>query len=449
MAASRKRLSNKPVVGVVADSLCRHVTPHARLVLALSGGIDSVVLLHVLCSLRGQFSFELRAVHIHHGLSPDADDWADFCAAICESHAVECLVHRVRIPDADPAGIEAAARRERQHLYSTLDADFVLTAHQQNDQAETLLLQMLRGAGPKGLAAMAEVQRPPGWRAAHLRPLLESTRADLEGYASTHKLTWVEDSSNQNVRFRRNALRQQVMPLLQAHFPGATLTLARAAALQADATGLLDDLARLDATDAIAGDRLDCAALDALSLPRARNLLRYFIESWGQPMPSARRLNEALRQIAEARRDAALCIKLGAVSLVRFRGGVFLVPSAPARSEPVRWRGEAQLFVPAAGVAVQLDAVVGAGLRRAALESAVVTLGVRQGGERLRLHARGPRRSLKKLMQEHALPPWQRERLPLLWCDGQLRWAAGIGLDVDALAAPGEAGLLPRVAADD
>ncbi len=429
----------------MADSLSRHVPLHARLVLALSGGIDSVVLLHALCMLREKHPFELHAVHVHHGLSSQAEDWAEFCARLCESHAVELGVHRVHIAGDDPAGIEAAARRARQQVFSGLDADFILTAHQQDDQAETLLLQLLRGAGPKGLAAMAELQRQPGWRAAHLRPLLGVSRAALQDHALTHTLAWVEDDSNQDVRFRRNALRQQVMPLLQSHFPAATTTLARAASLQADAAGLLDDLARLDAAEAISGDRLDCAALAALSLPRARNLLRHFIESQGQPMPSARRLNEALRQVGEARHDAAVCLKLGAVNLVRFRGGVYLVPSTPARSEPVRWRGETRLEVPGSGVAVQLDAVVGAGLKRTVLESATVMLGVRQGGERLRLHAGGPHRSLKNLMQERAIPPWQRERLPLLWCDGQLVWAAGIGLDTDALAAPGEAGVLPRV----
>ena len=162
-------------------------------------------------------------------------------------------------------------------------------------------------------------------------------------------------------------------------------------------------------------------------------------------MPSARRLNEALHQLCEARHDARVCLKLGHADLVRFRGGALLVPPAPARTEPVRWQGEAQLQVPAAGVAVQFDAVVGAGLKRALLESAVVTLGVRQGGERLRLHPGGPHRSLKKLLQEHAIPPWQRDRLPLLWCDGRLLWAAGIGLDVEALAAPGEMGVMLRV----
>jgi len=445
MAASRKHPPNKTVVTAVAAVLARHLPPRARLVLALSGGLDSVVLLHALLALRDPHPFDLQAVHVHHGLSPHADAWADFCAQLCARHAIELTTHRVQIERTDPAGIEAAARRERQRIFGALDADWLLTAHHQNDQAETLLLQLLRGAGPKGLASMPEVQRRPGWRAAQVRPLLGVARSEVLDYARAHRLNWVEDDSNQDTRFRRNALRQLVMPLLAGHFPGADITLARAATLQADAAELLDDLARLDAIAAISGDRLDCAALAALSDSRARNLLRYFIETHGHSMPSARRINEALHQLCEARHDARVCLKLGHADLVRFRGGALLVPPAPARTEPVRWQGEAQLQVPAAGVAVQFDAVVGAGLKRAMLESAVVTLGVRQGGERLRLHPGGPHRSLKKLLQEHAIPPWQRDRLPLLWCDGRLLWAAGIGLDVEALAAPGEMGVMLRV----
>ncbi len=445
MAASRKRLSNKPIIELVAEILARHAPARARLVLALSGGIDSVVLLHVLNALRKQHLFDLRAVHVHHGLSPLADDWSQFCARLCEAHAVELSIHRVRIADADPAGVEAAARRERVQVFSALEADFILTAHQLDDQAETLMLQLLRGSGPKGLAAMAEAQRHPGWRAAQLRPLLGVSRAAIQDYAMAHGCNWVEDRSNEDVRFRRNALRQQVFPLLQAYFPGAVTTLARAAALQADAAELLDDLACLDAVGAVAGDRLDGAALAAMSRSRARNLLRHFIALQGQPMPSERRLNEALRQIIEARHDAAVRLTLGTVDLVRYRGGVYLVPCAPVRSVPVRWHGESRLEVPGSGVVVQFDTVVGAGLRRTMLDDAVVTLGVRQGGERLRLQPGGPHRSLKNLMQERAIPPWQRQRLPLMWCDGELVWAAGIGLNADALAAPGVAGLLPTV----
>lgn len=429
----------------MADALGRHVPPHARGALALSGGLDSVVLLHALVALRDQHPLELRAVHVHHGLSPHADDWADFCGRLCAAHAVELTVHRVRIARDDPAGIEAAARRERQRVFAALDADFLLTAHHQDDQAETLLLQLLRGAGPKGLAAMAEMQAPSGWRAALLRPLLSVARADLLRAAQERGLAWVDDESNQDVRYRRNALRHEAMPLLARHFPGAGRTLARAAALQADAADLLDELARLDAREAIAGDRLDCAALARLSIPRARNLLRHFIERHDQAMPSLRRLDEVLRQLRDAHGDARVRVSLGPMACWRYRGGAYLVPAGPPQAGAVDWHGETTIRVPAAGVSVRMDGVTGTGLSRAALAAGKVTFGVRAGGERLRLHAGGPRRSLKNLMQEHAIPPWQRERLPLMWCDGRLAWAAGIGFEADLCAAPGEDGVLPSV----
>lgn len=444
MAASRKLLPSKTLADVVADVLARHVAPRARLTLALSGGLDSVVLLDALITLRDHYPFELEAIHVHHGLSPRADEWADFCTRLCASHAVELRVHHVEIARDDAAGIEAAARRARLRIFAAVDADFLLTAHQQDDQAETLLLQLLRGAGPKGLAAMPELQRRRDWRAAQLRPLLAVTRNAILDTAQRHGLAWVEDESNQDIRYRRNALRQQVMPVLAAHFPNSQATLARAAAMQAEAAGLLDELARLDAADAIEGTRLDCAVLAGLTMPRARNLLRYFIAQQGQTLPNARRLGEAVHQLCDAQADARVRVNLGSGELWRFRGGAYLVPPPPAVSA-VRWQGEAQLWVPAAGVPVRMEPVIGAGLKRDALEAGVVTLGVRQGGERLRLHVGGPHRSLKNLLQEHAIPPWQRGRLPLLWCDGQLAWAAGVGFDADWCAAPGEPGMLPQL----
>ncbi|MHB1092257.1 MAG: tRNA lysidine(34) synthetase TilS [Thiobacillus sp.] len=429
----------------MANVLAHHVPSHARLTLALSGGLDSVVLLHTLLALRDQHPFELRVVHVHHGLSPHADDWATFCTQLCAAHDVELTIHRVQIARDDPEGIEAAARHERQRIFAALDTDFLFTAHHQDDQAETLLLQLLRGAGPKGLAAMAGKQNRPGWRATHLRPLLNVARADLLGAAREQGLAWVDDESNQDTRYRRNALRQQVMPLLAQHFPGAGRTLSRAATLQADAAGLLDDLARLDARDAIVGDRLDCAALTALTVPRARNLLRHFIEQHGQTMPSMRRLDETLRQVSDARADARVRINLGQMELWRYRGGVYLASPRLRWVEPVRWQGEAAIWVPAAGVSVRMDRAGGTGLRQTVLAAGEVTFGVRAGGEHLRLHAGGPRRSLKNLLQEYGIPPWQRERLPLMWCDGRLVWAAGIGFEADLSAAPGEAGILPYI----
>lgn len=445
MAASRKSLPSKSVLQGVAASLARHVPARARLTLALSGGLDSVVLLHALNAVRPRHPFELAVVHVHHGLSPHAEAWADFCAHCCAAQALELLIHRVRIADDDPAGIEAAARRARRRIFAALDTDFLLTAHHQNDQAETLLLQVLRGAGPKGLAAMAELQRHPDWQAAQLRPLLGISRAELLDYARTHGLAWVEDESNLDTRYRRNALRQQVMPLLESYFPGATVTLARAAALQAESTELLDDLARLDAQPAIRGNRLDCAALAGLSVARARNLLRHFIGLQGWPMPSARRLNEALHQLLDAGRSARVCVNLGDMDLHRFRGGAYLVAArAHASRSPLIWRGEPVLDLEAAGQHVAFMPTVGSGLKRSLLDAGRVELRVRTGREKIRLTPHGPHRTLKNLLQESATPPWERDRLPLLLCDGQLVWAARIGMDADYLAAPGEPGIQPE-----
>lgn len=429
----------------MAASLARHVPVHARLTLALSGGLDSVVLLHALNALRPQLPFELRAVHVHHGLSPHADAWADFCTQCCASLAVELSIHRVRIEANDPAGIEAAARRERRRIFAALDTNFLLTAHHQNDQAETLLLQLLRGAGPKGLSAMAELQRHPDWQSAQLRPLLGISRAGLQDYARAHGLDWVEDESNLDARYRRNALRQQVMPLLEPHFPGSTITLARAAALQAESAELLDDLAQLDAQAAIQGNRLDCAVLAALSVPRARNLLRHFIGLQGWPMPSARRLNEALRQLLDAQQAARVRVNLGEAVLHRFRNGAYLVPARALTDQtPLIWRGEPVLSLEAIGQKVAFTPMLGSGLKRILLDAGRVELRVRAGREKIRLAPGGPHRKLKNLLQESAIPPWERDRLPLLLCDGRLVWAAGIGMDADCQAAPGEPGIQPE-----
>ncbi len=449
MAASRKFLSNKDVVENVAACLVRHVPAAARLTLALSGGLDSIVLLHALSVLQHRHPFELRAVHVHHGLSPRADEWVDFCSQTCTGLTIDLAVHHVCLATDDPAGVEAAARRERRHIFAALDTDFLLTAHHQNDQAETLLLQLLRGSGPKGLSAMAEWQYLPDWRGAQLRPLLNIARAELRDYAQAHGLDWVEDESNLDPRYRRNALRQEVMPLLESHFPGATVTLARAAALQAEASGLLDDLARLDAQMAIQGERLDCLALGALPVARARNLLRHFIGLQGWPMPSARRLNEALHQLLDASQAARVCVRLNGAALHRFRGGAYLVPVRihPGQA-PIEWRGEPFLNMDAVGVRVMFTPTVGAGLKRALLDAGRVELRLRAGRERIRLTPGGPHRTLKNLLQESAVRPWERDRLPLLVCDGRLVWADGIGMDADFQAGPQDVGLTLRCEPD-
>jgi len=428
----------------LANALQRYALPGQKLVLGLSGGIDSVVLLHALQHPRFA-GYPLGCVHVHHGLSPHADVWADFCAQLCERLQLPLAVHRVCVNRNDPAGIEGAARTARREVFAQLDADVVLTAHHQNDQAETFLLQLLRGAGPKGLAAMAESQRHTGWQALQLRPLLDVTRAQIEDYAREHALAWITDESNNDRAYSRNYLRHVAMPALAQRFPATVPVLARAARLQADALEILNDMARLDATVCMHADHLDCACLAQCSVPRARNLLRWFIEQQGHLMPSERRLDESLRQLLHASPDAQVRVTLTPeCELRRYRGAVYLAPVQQcAKQAAVTWRGEPQIHLEHAQCHVLMTPAQGAGLSRPRLQNAQVVVGVRRGGEYMRVRPTGPHRTLKNLLHERQMPPWRRACVPLLWCDGELVWASGIGFNPDYLAKPDEAGIIP------
>ncbi len=443
MAPSRKALKNKAVADTVAEAIASHLSRDASLVLGLSGGLDSVVLFHLVWACQPTLGFRFSCVHVHHGLSANADPWAEFCRGLCAEHDVPFDLQRVSVARDDPAGVEAAARAARRRVFAVIEADALLTAHHQDDQAETLLLQLLRGAGPKGLAAMAAWHHPPGWKAAQLRPLIGVGRADIRAYAEQHRLRWVEDESNLDSRHRRNALRNELLPQLGQHFPGCAATLARAAALQAEAAELLDDLAAIDAAAAVSDGGLDCVALARLTPARQRNLLRHFIAAQGYRLPNEKRLEQGLQQLLNASRDAQVCVNLGEVELHRFRGQARLVPhAAEGSSDTVEWHGEALLDLPWLAQPLRFSAATGAGVKREWLEAGPVEVRKRQGGERLRPVAGGPHRSLKNLLQEAAIPPWQRNTLPLLWCRGQLAWAAGVGYDADCLAEPGEAGII-------
>lgn len=443
MAVSRKAPKNKALADTVAEAISSHLSRDASLVVGLSGGLDSVVLFHLVRACQPTLGFRFSCVHVHHGLSAGAEQWAEFCRTLCAEHDVPFDLQRVDVARDDPAGIEAAARAARRRVFATIEADALLTAHHQDDQAETLLLQLLRGAGPKGLAAMATWHHPPGWKAAQLRPLLGVTRADIRAYAEQHRLRWVEDESNLDSRHRRNALRNELLPQLARHFPGYAGTLARAAALQGEAAELLDDLASIDAAAAVSDGGLDCLALARLSPVRQRNLLRHFIATQGYRLPNERRLAQGLQQLLNAGRDAQVCVNLGEVELHRFRGQARLVAhAAEGSSDAIEWHGEAQLDLPWLAQPLCFSAATGTGVKREWLEAGAVEVRKRQGGERLRPVSGGPHRSLKNLLQEAAIPPWQRDTLPLLWCGGKLAWAAGVGYDADCLAEPGEAGII-------
>ena len=439
MASSRSSAAD-PLADAVSRALAAHLTRPGRIAVALSGGRDSVALAAAVAALPAARARDPLAIHVHHGLSDRADAWAASCAALCASLGMPLVVRRVAVDRADPAGIEAAARRARYAALAAAaleaGAAAVLLAHHQDDQAETLLLQLARGAGPHGLAGMPEA-RLDADGLAWLRPLLRLPRRTIDDWVRAHGLAYVDDDSNALARHRRNALRIAVVPGLASIFPGYPGTLARAAAVQADAARLLDDLATLDLAALDDAGRLDVLGLARLPVHRARNALRHYLRREGLRPPSAARLDALTAQLASGRRDARVEFVHDGARFGVHRGRLWRRPAdLPAFERG--WHGERELALPHGRLAF-VD-TVGAGLSAHAAAGAAIVVRSRSGGERLALDPARPRRALKSWLRESGLPPWQRAALPLVFCGDALAAVPGLGVDVAFRAAPGARG---------
>jgi tRNA(Ile)-lysidine synthase len=407
--------------------------------MALSGGRDSVVLLDALAAVAPIRGNRVAAIHIHHGLSANADAWAQACVERCTELGIACEVRRVSVAPQPRASLEALARHARYDALADgaqrIGASVVALAHHRNDQAETLLLQLLRGSGPHGLAGM------PAWRMAAgiawWRPLLGVPRAYIDAYARERRLRWSDDESNADSRHARNAVRHSVMPALQRIAAQADATLARSAAHQADAARLLDELAEQDGSDACDGTTLQREALDTLAPHRARNLLRWFLRGQGLPAPSTARLAAMLDQLCGARGDAGIRLVHAGVEIGVHQGRIALHRAPPDRFD-VRWRGETEIALPHG--TVTFGRAEGAGIDLA-LAVGDVHLRSRAGGERFQVAINRPRRALKSVLRDAGIPPWERHGLPLVWCGDALAAVAGLGVDAALCAAPGRPGL--------
>lgn len=448
--ASSKKLLPSDLPAFVEAKLKSWVQPGRRLALALSGGADSVVLLDILAQLRTSLNFPLSAVHVNHQISPNAADWAEFCARLCAEYDIPLQVVKVDLKRQPGESLEALARDARYRVFAEQQADFIVLAQHLDDQAETLLLQLLRGAGAKGMSAMGEFQARGEGQVTMVRPLLDVSRRTILDYAALRGLHWVEDESNSDIAYDRNYLRHQVMPLLERRFPGYRETFARTSRNLAESAQLSDDLARMDHAVAVVNGNMRVDVLRSLSGARARNLLRYWLAEFGMPMPPAGRLENLLQQLCSARDDAQIRIALGDAVIRRYRGEVHIEnkPSA-SRSEPALiWAFQDRLDLPGSGGRLVFERTTGQGLSLARLTAAPVTIRLRQGGERLRPDCIRPTRSLKNLLQEAGMPPWRRQRLPLLFSGEKLVFVPGIGAACEYLAGEGEIGVVVKFEVD-
>lgn len=412
----------------LADALARLPTMNAYRV-ALSGGADSVALLHALCQLREALApAEIGAIHVHHGLHRLADTWQEDCRRLCAELEVALQVRRVDGRAASGDSPEAAARRARYEALTSVTGvgEAVCTAHHERDQAETLLLQLVRGAGPAGLAGMPTVAPlGQGWL---VRPLLGVSPAALRDYLGRHAVPWLEDPGNVDPRFDRNYVRHEILPRLEDRWPGVQRTLARAARHQADSAAIAQALAGVDLAEARGSlpGTLSGPALAAMAPARARNVVRGWLSE--RRLPTARAVNLAavLDQLVKARDDAMPLVRWPGAEVRRYRHLLYAQAPMPAHdaTRVLSWDPGSVLELPYGSL--EASPAEGRGLSAQRCADARVEVRFRQGGERFQPAGREHSAALKKLLQASAVPPWLRERIPLVYVDGELAAVAGL-----------------------
>jgi len=407
----------------------------SRYVIAFSGGLDSTVLAHALG--RAVDNVPIVAIHIDHGLHEDSQRWSDHCEDFAASLGIEYRSRKVTVQLESGKGPEASAREARYTaLHTELEqGDWLLSAHHREDQAETLLLNLVRGSGPAGIAGIGSIRRfGPGWLA---RPLLNADRASLRDYAEQNELEWIDDPSNTDRRFDRNFLRHDILPRLQARWPDIAARLQRSAAHAGEAATLLADLGTID-LEALGGhpERLPVDGLLALTPGRQKNLIRLALRLLGLPTPTALQLERVLGEVLPARADAQPHVSWPGASVRRYRNGLYLLPEVLAAA-PVAASIDTDSVALGAGLGVlNFESGAARGLSAELLERGL-RLDIRQGGEEIQPYGQRHTRKLKKLLQEEGVVPWMRDRLPLVYSGERLVAVADLWIAADASSEPG------------
>lgn len=410
---------------------CERLGAHRTYWIALSGGLDSAVLLYLAAQLP---AYSFHVIHVHHGIHPLADEWALFCETQAKQYQLPFYCERVSVmPLAVGESLEAKARELRYAAFKKQmnSGDVIVTAHHQNDQAETLLLQLTRGAGIAGLAAMPISK---AWQDGFLlRPLLSLTRDVLAAYAHEHRLSFIHDDSNDELKYTRNFLRHAVMPVLKTRWPSIENTMARSASHCAEAKIVMSELLqeKLMSVRGNVENTLSVSALNLLTPVLQKALLRAWMEEAGYKMPESKKLNTVLANVLTARWDKQACVTVGEVRIRRHRDLVYLVPLISSRLNSYLWAFTEPLALAGWG-SLQASLQVGGVLSPLVRQ---LEVRFRQGGETLQLRGRG-RQCLKKLWQVAGVPPWERERVPLFYVGEELAmvWGLGVAEGYEALA---------------
>lgn len=406
-----------------SELIVQEVSPYLRdstvIWVAYSGGVDSTVLLKL--ATEAKLSVPIKAIHINHQLSPNANQWAVHCADFAKSLGVDCIVETVTVEN-HGKGIEEGARQQRYNVFEkhVKRNDILLTAHNLGDQAETLLFRLFRGTGLRGLRGIQQQRRMGEGRV--VRPLLEVAKANIQEYAIAKQLKWIEDESNRDLQFDRNFIRHNIMPILKERWAHAEEKIEVATHWINEADALLheyvnEDLKRCDLIEERVGESVALSVFLHYSFSRQKHIIRYWCERNSFLFPEILQL-EKLKEVVFAREDAKPLLCWGDYQLRRFRQRLYLMSKLPDfDAVKLKWNGLEPLSLPDGS---KLS------MKRDDAKALDISVTFRQGGERCRPESREHSQTLKKLFQEYNLEPWLRDRAPILMIDGEIAAVAGV-----------------------
>ena len=400
----------------------------ARYVVGYSGGIDSTVLLHAINKMAGHIP--VVAVHINHQLIPQAAEWEKHCRKFSESISVEFLSRKVIIDMNSGDGLEAASRKERYDSFKQLikKNDYLLTAHNQDDQVETVLLNIFRGCGLRGIRGIPASRK--FFEGRLVRPLLRVSRNEISEYAKKYKLSWIEDPSNQYQKYDRNFLRHKILAQLKTRWPAVNNNVWKTSELASEINEELKEIAFIDAPLFYESNQLDMRVIKDLSPARQKNILRYALLSLGFPLPSSIKLNQVINEVINARVDRQPLVQWSDVQVRRYRKKIYFLSEyfqpKENNTEKIYLNGPNwQLGKGLGSLSLEKSDI---GIKRSiAKEGFNVTF--RAGGEKIKPLGSGYSRKVKKLFQEAAVVPWMRKNIPLLFYEGNLVAVADLWLD--------------------
>lgn len=409
----------------VKQFLAQHLNPNIqRLVIAYSGGVDSHVLLDMVVQVQQLHQRPIKIIHVHHGLSQYANDWANHVEQIAQAYNIDYVIKRVSV-NQQQASLEDAARQARYQAinHELIDGDVLLLAHHQQDQAETFLLRLLRGSGVKGLGGMAVIgsvpfnqRNIPAWR-----PLLTVNKSQILDYAQQRQLKWIEDDSNTDERLNRNYLRHQVISVLQQRWPQAVERVSAASQRLQEAEQLLQDLAVIDYQQVKdKSNSLNIAQLAKLSEARRHNVLRYWLQQLGFNLPEYQQLSKLWTEVCLAKEDAQPMYYWPHVEVRRYRQQLFAMsPLTNFNCDEQKWINKQQAIHLSTGELIEPQQIQ-ALIKAEYWQTGQISIRYRQGGEKIQPVGRQHHHDLKKLLQAEGVPTWQRERIPLIYINQQL-----------------------------